>query len=186
MQSLRDYLASQSLDAHATTIEGTLIQELAYQTGSDATGGRDIYGLRPVKVALVHAGRSFEIADEAALDLAGELLISSDKVMFGRLEVDRGENVRVYESTVSINAGRALDMWEAQEELSNLVGDGEEDKFQDARWRVFCLTEVFEENPCSRETFDQLSQQKAEAGDGRRFRDYYSEWLHTQANGPGY
>jgi hypothetical protein len=48
---------------------------------------------------------------------------------------------------------------------------------------VFSLTEAFDEHPCSRETFDELTQLQEQADKHVSFREFYADWLADQAAG---
>jgi hypothetical protein len=180
MNHIQAYIAAHSLDADDVTLTGTCVRRLAYSKGNVTVGGVDFYALDVLKIVVNASNFREELTSGPEFDNAVDLLEGSDGHPLLFVEAPVGSAPEYPELELSVSYDKALRWWEASEHLSNVVIDGADDQVQDARWQVFSLTNVFEQHPCSRETFDELTHLQEQSEKHVSFREFYAEWLVDQ------
>jgi hypothetical protein len=183
MNHIQAYIAARSLDAADITLTGTCVRRLAYSKGNVTVGGVDFYALDVLKIVVTAPNIREELTSGPEFDNAVDLLEGSDDYPLLFVEAPVGSAPQYPELELSVSYDKALRWWEACEHLSNVVIDGADDQVQDARWQVFSLTNAFEQHPCSRATFDELTHLQEQADKDVSFREFYAEWLADQATG---
>jgi hypothetical protein len=184
MKYLRAYLADRSIDADAATLSGVMSMKFAFSKG-DPRDGVDYYVPEVKSASISVNGGAEEPLSAEALEDAAELLLSSEKRPLTPQEVPVGTVVGEDETSFSVACGKEMQIYEANDELAAWFADGDDVQFQNARWKVFSLTDEFEKMPCSRETFDVLTERKDADEDRSPFRDYYSAWVASGSSQPG-
>jgi hypothetical protein len=187
MRHIQSCLAAQALSADLVTLSGTYARRLAYSKGNAETGGTDFYAVDFTRIVIVAPGFKQELTSGPVFDNASDLIMTSEASPRLFEESPIGVVVDYPEVTLVTECGKAIRRWDAHEHLSNVVMEGSDEAVQDARWEVFSLTDAFDQNPCSRETFDEVTRLQEEAGTDLRFRDFYANWLADQqgAAAPG-
>lgn len=183
MNHIQAYIAARSLDADAITLTGTCARRLAYLKGSASVGGANFYALDVLKIVVTAPDFREELTSGPEFHDAVDLLEGSDGYPLLFVEAPVGSTPRYPEIELAVSYGKAFRWWKASEHLSNLVIDGADDQVQDARWQVFSLTDAFEQHPCSRQTFDELTQLQEQAEKRVSFREFYATWLADEAVG---
>lgn len=174
MKNLRDYLDAKGLASDAFSIQATVTLQKAYTKGD-----LDFYEPEVTSIALSDGSITHVIELSPAFDDVARAVFSSGKVQITQVSAPKGSDI----STPVVQVVLPLDLtvrreeaeWELQEAMHDDT-EGNEHRFQDARWKVFTLTEVFEAQPCSREVFDMISREQEKLNDRSSFREFYVAW----------
>jgi hypothetical protein len=174
MNNLRKFLVSNNLEAKDFTINATVALQKAYSKGD-----LDFYEPEVIRIELFDGTITQVIELSPAHDEVTRAVFNSGKVPLNKETAPKGTEI----STSAVQVILPLDLtirreeaeWELQDAMLHDT-EGSEQRFQDARWNVFTLTEVFEAQPCSREVFDMISQEKDQLNDRSIFREFYAAW----------
>ncbi|TLX16376.1 hypothetical protein [Rhizobium sp. MHM7A] len=174
MNSLRNYLVSNSLEAKDFTIKATVEMQKAYSKGI-----LDYYEPEIITIELTDGMTTHVIAPSKAFDEVARAVHDSAEMPFHSRSEPRGSEHSFPSTQVHLPLDLTIRRAEAERELQDAMHDdteGSEQRFEDARWKVFALTDVFATNPCSREFFDAVSLEKERLNDRSCFRDFYQAW----------
>lgn len=114
-----------------------------------------------------------------AYDAVARAVFHSGKVPLNQESAPKGSEISTPVVQVILPLDLTMRREEAEWELQDAMHDdteGSEQRFEDARWKVFTLTEVFEAQPCSREVFDMISREQENLNDRSSFREFYVAW----------
>jgi hypothetical protein len=180
MRHIQSYLADRALDAGRVTLSGVYSRRLAYSKGNAETGGTDFYAVDIKRIVVDAPGFKEELTSGPVFDNASDLIMTSEHSPRLFEEAAIGSVVNFPEIALVTECGKAIRRWDAGEHLANIVMEGSDEAVQDARWQVFSLTDAFDQNPCSRETFDELTRLQEQSEKHVSFREFYAEWLVDQ------
>lgn len=184
MQLLKNLIEKEGLASHNLYINATVGMEKAFSKQAETVGEIDFYEPVITSIRLVGDNVDFSIDDgEVFHEVAHELLTNSDR-SFRQKVAPKGKEVTLPTGSMSIHCSRAIEKSFAYRELQDAMFDFEspnqETRFNDARWKVFTLTDEFTREPCTRETFDWLSVEKERYKDDSSFREFYSHWARSR------
>jgi len=174
MGNLRGYLASNGLDPKNFEISATIALPKTYSKGDC-----DYYCPEVTAIELVSDATTHVIAASRAFDEVARAVHDSDDIPFQTRILPKGSDHSFPTAQVVLPLDLTIQRAEAEWELQDALHDdseGSEERFQDARWKVFTLTDVFAKKPCSREVFNTLSLEMERLKDPSRFREFYDAW----------
>lgn len=173
-KNLRDLLAAKKVDPEGFTINATVAMEKAFSKGDV-----DVYEPEVTAIELSNGPITQVIEPSPAYDeLAGAVTRSKEFRMRSQ-SVPKGSDFLAAAEQIVLPLDLTMRREDAERELQDATFDrteGSEERFEDARWKVFTLTDEFTAIPCSREVFDLISQEKDRLNDRLRFREFYAAW----------
>jgi hypothetical protein len=174
MKNLRELLTKNNIDAAGFSIEATVTLQKAYSKGDF-----DFFEPEVTAIQLSNGLVTQVIELSSAYDEVARAVHNSGKVSFSTQSWPRGADVPMPVEHIVIPLDLTMRRAEADWELQDALHDdteGCEQRFEDARWKVFTLTDVFAQTPCSREVFDDLSLEKNRLLYRGTFSEFYADW----------
>lgn len=173
-KNLRAFLAENNLQAADFTINATVSMERAFSKGD-----LDVYEPEVAAIVLSDGAITQVIDPSPAYDELARAVTGSKEFRLRNQSVPKGSTYSEASELIVLPLDLTMRRLDANWALQDATFDnteGSEERFEDARWKVFTLTDEFAAKPCAREVFDLVSQEKDRLNDRSRFREFYAAW----------
>jgi hypothetical protein len=177
MKNLREYLTSNGIDTEGFSISATVKLEKAFFKAD-----QDFYEPEVIAIEISNGTISHSIELSSAYDEVARAVHASGLVPFRTTTVPKGTTPVFLAEQLTLPLALTIQRAEAAWELNDAMFDdtpGHEQRFDDARWKVFTLTDEFTRTPCSREAFDALSIEKDTLNVRGSFRSFYAACVNA-------
>ncbi len=173
-KNLREFLTKRNLQTADFTINATVSMERAFSKGDVDVYEPEVAAIVLSDGAITQVINPSPVYDELAraVTKSKEFRLRSHSVPKGSVYSEASEQIVL---PLDLTMRRQDAEWALQDATFDTT-EGSEERFEDARWKVFTLTDEFAAKPCAREVFDLISQEKDRLNDRSRFREFYAAW----------
>ena len=172
--NIRAFLMANHLQAEEFAINATIEMVKAFSKGDF-----DFYEPEVTAIVLSNGSITQVIEASPAYDELARAVTGSKEFRLRSQSVPKGSDFSAAGEVVVLPLDltiRRLDAnWALQDAMFDRT-DGSEERFEEARWKVFTLTDEFMARPCDREVFDKVNHEKDRLNDRSRFREFYAAW----------
>lgn len=173
-KNLREFLTKRNLQTANFTINATVSMEKAFSKGDV-----DVYEPEVTAIVLSDGAITQVVDPSPAYDELARSVIGSKEFRRRSHSVPRDSAYSEASELIVLPLDLTMRRLDANWALQDATFDrteGSEERFEEARWKVFMLTDEFAAKPCAREVFDLVSQEKDRLNDRSRFREFYAAW----------